>query len=173
MNGGVRTQHYLQRDGHAAVGNADSTRSVNRRDPAGSRLVHSAQAWRVLRQTPARQQARAERQAALICPPAAAAAVPVPAPASKVTSTEWIGTGASTSTGTFSCCISTHTTAAAWSTTAKINAATTVHLLGGLYTAADGATRRRWGRFRASGRNIRITRASGATSEVFNVVVCI
>jgi hypothetical protein len=69
--------------------------------------------------------------------------------------------------------VSTHTTAPACSATERTNAATTVHLLGGLYTAAGGTTCRRRVRFAAGGRHIRITRAFGATSEVFNVAVCI
>jgi hypothetical protein len=46
-------------------------------------------------------------------------------------------------------------------------------LLDGLYTAADGTTRRRRDRFPAADRHIRTTRAFGVTSELFNVVVCI
>jgi hypothetical protein len=95
-------------------------------------------------------------------------------PASKVTfSAEWMGTGAPTSTGGFSCGISTHMTAPACSATARINAATTVHLLGDLYTVADDTTRRGCGRFPAGGRDIRTTRACRATSRPFNVVLCI
>jgi len=93
---------------------------------------------------------------------------------SKVTfSTEWMGAGAPTSTGGFSCGISTHITAPACSATATINAATTVHLLGDSYTVADDATRCRYGPLAAGGRDIRTTRAFRAPSEVFNVVVCI
>ena len=119
------------------------------------------------------RQARAERQSAPV-PPRAASAVPVPAPVSKMTSSiECVRTGALASNGRVSCCISTHATAPACSTTARINAATTVHLLDGLYTAADGTTRRRRDRFPAADRHIRTTRGFGATSELFNVVVCI
>ena len=69
--------------------------------------------------------------------------------------------------------VSTQTTAPACSATERTNAATTVHLLGGLYTAAGGTTGRGRVRFAAGGRPIRITRAFGITSEVFNVAVCI
>jgi len=116
---------------------------------------------------------RVERQSAPVLPPGAPA-LPVPAPVSKVTSsTEWLRTGAPTSTGGLSCCISTKTTAPACSTRERMNAVTTVHLLDGLYAAADGTTRRRCRRFLAGDRHIRITRAFGATSELLNVVVCI
>src|SRR4029453_8549204 len=80
---------------------------------------------------------RVERQSAPVLPPGAPA-LPVPAPVSKVTSsTEWLRTGAPTSTGGLSCCISTKTTAPACSTRERMNAVTTVHLLDGLYAAAD------------------------------------
>jgi hypothetical protein len=46
-------------------------------------------------------------------------------------------------------------------------------LLGDSYTVADDATRCRYGRLAAGGRDIRTTRAFRAPSEVFNVVVCI
>lgn len=113
--------------------------------------------------------ARAKRQSAAILAPEAPT---IPVSVSKFPM-GWVRAGATASDGGSSCCISTHMTAPACSITARINAATTVHLLGGLCTAADGTMRRPCDRFLAGDRNIRTTRPFGATSELFNVVVCI
>jgi hypothetical protein len=53
--------------------------------------------------------------------------------------------------------MSTQTTGPACNTTARINAATTVHLLDGLYTAAADTTVRRCRRLPVEGRLIRST----------------
>jgi hypothetical protein len=126
-----------------------------------------------LGEVPSTNSGRAERQSAPVLLPVAAAVSAFAARFEGHPSTEWMETDAPTSTGGFSCGGSTHMTAPAWSATARINDATTVHLLGDLYTVADDTTRCRCGRFAAGGRDIRTTRAFRGTSELFNVVVCI